>query len=119
MSAMKDNKKSDHLCTVSSIQCSYSMTGLVHFRWTVDVCVDLLPSPKVGDSIVTWLRDSVEVWREASPSFRKYEASRERKEPEDTDLNQACAENTASWMVIFAWFMGRPLGMQLEEHVDV
>ena len=56
MSAMKDNKKSDHVCTVSSIQCSYSMTGQVHFRWTVDVCVDLLPSPKVGDNIVTWLR---------------------------------------------------------------
>lgn len=119
MSAMKDNEKSNHLCTVSSIQCSYSMTGQVHFRWTVDVSVDRLPSPKVGNSIVTWLRDSVAVWREACPMFRKYKASRERKELEDTGLNQACTGNTASWMVIFAWFMGRTPGMQLEEHVDV
>lgn len=42
--------------------------------------------------------------------FRKYKASRERKELEDTGLNQACTGNTASWMVIFAWFMGRSPG---------
>ena len=114
MSAMKDNKKLDHLRAVSSIQCSYGMTGQVRFGWTVDVCVDLLPSPEV-----MWLRDSVAGWREASPMFRMYKASRERKEPGNTGLNQTCTENTASWMVIFPWFMGRPQGTQLEEHVEV